>query len=272
MTMSRIESTLTRLEARLRELIEGEPAAEGIAPKFHHQLKQAITKAMKACTNKLPDGQNPGRMILAAPDQYTLVLPLEQAQLLLTHPTELDRLTHKLEISAAQGGLVFAAAPVLRVVSDPQSRALKVVAEFSQAEVEDSCTTEVEGTQDWGEKSAVGSMPKAFLIINGLTTFPLTKPVINIGRDPSNQVHLNDQRVSRLHAQLRLIQGRFVIFDLDSLGGTFVNEAAVSQHVLNPGDVINLAGVPLVYGQEAPGEVGYTQELPVEPPASPGLL
>ncbi len=267
MTMSRIESTLTRLEARLRELIEGEPAADGIAPKVHHQLEKALTEAMKTCAHKLPDNEDPKKMIITAPDQYTLVLPPEQAQLLLTHPTELDRLTHKLEIVAAQRGLVFTAAPLLRIVSDPQSNALKVVAEFSQSGVEDSCTTEVEGTQDGVEKSSVGSIPKAFLIINGLTTFSMTEPVINIGRDPSNQVYLNDLRVSRLHAQLRLIQGRFVIFDLDSLGGTFVNDVAVSRHVLNPGDVINLAGVPLVYGQEAAGQVGYTQELPVEPPA-----
>ena len=266
MSMSRIESTLTRLEARLRELIEGEPAAEGIAPKFHHQLEQALSGAMKTWTHKLTDGQDPGCMIVTAPDQYTLVLPIEQAQLLLTHPAELDRLTHKLEIAAAQRGLVFTAAPVLRVVSDPQSRALKVVAEFSQAGVEDSCTTEVEGTQDRVEKSSIGSIPNAFLIINGLTTYLLTEPVINIGRDLSNQVQLDDLRVSRLHAQLRLIQGRFVIFDLDSLGGTFVNDVAVSRHVLNPGDVINLAGVPLVYGQETTGQVGYTQELPVGPP------
>jgi hypothetical protein len=42
---------------------------------------------------------------------------------------------------------------------------------------------------------------------------------------------------------------------------------AVSSHKLNPGDVILLAGVPLVYGQEDAKQAGYTQELPVEPPA-----
>jgi pSer/pThr/pTyr-binding forkhead associated (FHA) protein len=55
------------------------------------------------------------------------------------------------------------------------------------------------------------------------------------------------------------------------MGGTFVNEVAVSSHVLNPGDVIRLAGVPLVYGQEDASQVGYTQELRVEPP-SPEVL
>ncbi len=265
--MSRIESTLTRLEARLRELIEGEPAVDGIERKFHHQLERGLIMVMKACSRHLPDELCADEKTLTAPDQYTLVLPTEQAQLLLTHPSELDRLSRKLEISAAQAGIVFSTEPILLVVADPQLTRLKVQAEFSHARMEDSCTTEVEGTLDGGGQSSVGSMPKAFLIINGLNTFPLTEPVINIGRDPTNQVHLNDLRVSRLHAQLRLIQGRFVIFDLDSLGGTFVNGVAVSRHLLNPGDVILLAGVPLVYGQEETEQVGYTQELPVEPPA-----
>ncbi len=269
--MSRIESTLTHLEARLREMIEGEPAADGIGRKFHRQLERALTDAMKACAQNLPDEKDPEENILTAPDKYTLLLPPDQAKLLLTHPTELDQLSRKLENSAAQSGLVFAVAPILRVVADPQSTDLKVVADFCQEGVDDSGTAEMEGFLSGDGQASTGSMPNAFLIVNGLITFPLTEPVINLGRDPSNHVLLDDLRVSRMHAQLRLIQGRFVIFDLDSMGGTFVNEVAVSSHVLNPGDVIRLAGVPLVYGQEDASQVGYTQELRVEPP-SPEVL
>jgi hypothetical protein len=267
MRMSWIESTLTRLEVRIRELVEREPATDGIATKFHNQLMHELIMAMRNGVQKLPDEQAPDELTDTAPDLYTLVLPNGDAQLLLTHPTELDRLTHTLENSAAQSGIFFATAPILRVVADPQSLEMKVVVEFSQAGVENSSTTQVEGMQDQSGQASTGIMPKAFLIINGLTTFPLTEPVVNIGRDPSNQVNLDDMRVSRMHAQLRLIQGRFVIFDLDSLGGTFVNAVAVSSHVLKPGDVILLSGVPLVYGQEEVGQVGYTQELPVDPPA-----
>ena len=111
------------------------------------------------------------------------------------------------------------------------------------------------------------ALPNAFLIVDGLQTFPLTQPVVNIGRDPSNHLRLEDPRVSRNHAQLRFALGRFVIFDLDSTAGTFVNGVAVSSQQLNPGDVISLAGVPLVFGQEAASLSGYTQELPAEPPA-----
>ena len=57
-----------------------------------------------------------------------------------------------------------------------------------------------------------------------------------------------------------MIEGTFTIFDLGSLGGTTVNNQTVSQAALHPGDVVLLAGVPMVFGQEAPPELGRTQE------------
>jgi pSer/pThr/pTyr-binding forkhead associated (FHA) protein len=97
------------------------------------------------------------------------------------------------------------------------------------------------------------SMPEnAFLIIEGVKVFPLTEPVANIGRRLDNQLVIDDPRVSRNHAQLRSIKGRFVLFDLNSTGGTFVNGQRTSQTVLYPGDVISLAGVALIFGQDNP--------------------
>jgi len=267
MDMSWIETSLTRLEGRLRALIEGELARDGITRKLHHQLEQELILAMRSGIHSLPSEGDAGRTTLLAPDQYTLVLPASQAQLLLTHPSELDRLTHKLENTAYQERIRFSAAPMLRVVGDPNAAEINVLVEFSHAGMGDSSTSQLAGTLDGSSQAAADRIPKAFLIVNGLTTFPLTELVINIGRDPSNQLLLDDLRVSRMHAQLRLVQGRFVIFDLDSKGGTFVNGVTVSTHALSPGDVILLAGVPLVYGLETDTQAGYTQELPVDPPA-----
>jgi hypothetical protein len=42
-----------------------------------------------------------------------------------------------------------------------------------------------------------------------------------------------------------------MIFDLQSSGGTYLNGEPITQAELNPGDVISLAGVPMVYGQDA---------------------
>ena len=92
----------------------------------------------------------------------------------------------------------------------------------------------------------------AFLIIGGTQIFPLDRSVINIGRRLDNHIVIDDPRVSRAHAQLRIVRERFVLFDLNSSGGTFVNGQRAEQSVLYPGDVISLAGVTLIFGQDLP--------------------
>src|SRR5512133_1418943 len=109
-----------------------------------------------------------------------------------------------------------------------------------------------------------GTPENAFLIVEGVKVYPLNESVVNIGRRLENQLVIDDPRVSRNHAQLRAIKGRFVLFDLNSTGGTFVNGQRTSQTVLYPGDVISLAGVSLIFGQDSPPprpDLGMTAPL-----------
>jgi hypothetical protein len=100
-------------------------------------------------------------------------------------------------------------------------------------------------------------IPKyAFLIVNGAEVFPLTKEIIRIGRKEDNDLTLRDKRVSRYHAQLQAKRGRYLLVDLNSKGGTSVNGKKIKKYALRPGDVISLAGVPLIYG-----ESGSAQEM-----------
>ena len=92
----------------------------------------------------------------------------------------------------------------------------------------------------------------AFVIVDGIKVIPLSSPLIRIGRRLENNLVLDDPRVSRTHAELRAINGRYVLFDLNSTGGTYVNGVKITQSVVYPGDVISLAGVNLVYGQKNP--------------------
>ena len=264
MDMSKIDTSMTRIEARLRAMIEGDAGKGGIPRKMYNQVLDALVHTMlvEAKRHSRDDQKS---LLFVAPDQYTIVMPEDQANILINHPTALDSLVQKMERSAAQANLRFIGSPILRVVPDPKSQELHIQVDHSQTEMRDSYTTEMDGMPVPPDYLVDGSLPKAFLIVNGLSTYPLSKPVINIGCDPSNQLVLENQGVSRMHAQLRFIKDRFVIFDLDSKQGTVVNGTSVSSHVLNPGDVIMLAGVPLVYGQETISQVGYTQELPAEP-------
>ncbi len=103
------------------------------------------------------------------------------------------------------------------------------------------------------EKNTEEVIPEnAYLIISGIKVFPLETPVVNIGRRLDNTLVIDDPRVSRNHAQMRSVDGRYVIFDLNSTGGTFINGKRITQCVLYPGDVISLAGVPLIFGQDSP--------------------
>lgn len=89
----------------------------------------------------------------------------------------------------------------------------------------------------------------------------LAKPVTSIGRWEDNDVVIDDRWVSRHHAQVRREEETYVIQDLDSKNGTFVNGRRIAAPApLADGDEIQMT--PLIkltfvdYGSTAP--------LPVE--------
>ncbi len=55
--------------------------------------------------------------------------------------------------------------------------------------------------------------------------------------------------MSRRHAQLRWRFGRFVLYDLGSRAGTWVNDQPVDEFVLRAGDVIRIADTTFIYGE-----------------------
>ncbi len=109
--------------------------------------------------------------------------------------------------------------------------------------------------------------PKAFIIVDGERTVVLGKAVISLGRRFDNDIVVDDARVSRAHAQLRLRFGRYVVYDLGSTGGTYVNGIKVEECVLRAGDVISLGGIPLIYGEES----GAADDPPSHPSTPPHM-
>ena len=80
-------------------------------------------------------------------------------------------------------------------------------------------------------------------------TFPLDAPEISIGRDAVNTIAINDSEVSRRHARMELRGSAYVIQDLGSTNGTFINGTRISgMQVLNQGDTVSFGeGIVLVY-------------------------
>ena len=80
---------------------------------------------------------------------------------------------------------------------------------------------------------------------------PLGPEPLVIGRDPESDLVLDDRRVSRRHAEIRLRLGRYTLYDLQSTNGTFVSGRRVTEVALSDGDRIAIGGIELVLRQEA---------------------
>lgn len=74
---------------------------------------------------------------------------------------------------------------------------------------------------------------------------PLLPMTMSVGREHDNNIELKDPEVARYHARLRYERGEFIVEDLDSSTGTFLNGLRVKEAVLHDGDVLRLGGTEL---------------------------
>lgn len=70
---------------------------------------------------------------------------------------------------------------------------------------------------------------------------------LSIGRNESNDIVIDNLAVSGSHARIESVSASFIIKDLGSTNGTFVNEKLVSAHGLKNNDVILIGKHTLVF-------------------------
>ena len=75
------------------------------------------------------------------------------------------------------------------------------------------------------------------------------KDVCLLGRALDCQVHIQDLTVSRRHARISKCDGGFQAEDLGSGNGTYVNEEAITQRLLNSGDVVRVSSLRLQFDE-----------------------
>ncbi len=73
---------------------------------------------------------------------------------------------------------------------------------------------------------------------------------ITIGREEINDVQLNDERISRLHAKLQEDSGSVIFTDLNSTNGSRVNGHPVQLRILRAGDHLQVGRCTLLFGSE----------------------
>jgi hypothetical protein len=101
-------------------------------------------------------------------------------------------------------------------------------------------------------------VPSLFVIQgrNRGTRFDLSarEGAVSIGRESGNVVQLEDNEVSRRHAEIRQVGDSLVIGDLKSSNGTFVNSRRVERAELHHGDQILIGDQIPIGGQTVIGD------------------
>ena len=88
-------------------------------------------------------------------------------------------------------------------------------------------------------------------------------PLMTIGRLPDNTVVIDNPAVSSHHACVFRAGAAFIVEDLQSTNGTFVNDKRVTRETLHDGDVVLVGKHRLVFDEQAAGEsTGRDAELP----------
>jgi hypothetical protein len=231
------QGRLSRLEARMESLVEG-TFARLFAGHLHP--RDVALQLARALEDSAAAGA-PGTL-------YVVRLnPSDAQDILNAHPDLAEQLGIELLGLAREAHLTMAQAPKVSVVADSSQAAhtLAVSAEVRPA------VSGVTQTMAAVQAPAPRGTPKAFLILDGQRTITLRETVVNLGRRLDNHIIIDDPRVSRNHAQLRLRFGHYVVYNLGSTGGTFVNGQRIEECVLRPGDVISLGGVPIIYGEDS---------------------
>ncbi|MBO0824138.1 MAG: FHA domain-containing protein, partial [Actinobacteria bacterium] len=114
------------------------------------------------------------------------------------------------------------------------------------------------------DAAAVAGLPPGSALLavlrgpNAGSRFLLNSDLILVGRHPDSDIFLDDVTVSRRHAEFYRHGGSFIVRDVGSLNGTYVNRERIEEAILSAGDEVQVGKFRLVFllGPSAPAEYG----------------
>jgi RNA polymerase subunit RPABC4/transcription elongation factor Spt4 len=135
--------------------------------------------------------------------------------------------------------------PVCGVTLEPKDRVCPACGAPAPAAAEETAAFAPVAAPETAEEAGAvptGSGP-ALVVSKGPDAgerFVLAGDIVTIGRDPASDIFLNDITVSRRHARIDRTDTGFVLSDVGSLNGTYVNGERIETHPLSGGDEVQI--------------------------------
>lgn len=114
----------------------------------------------------------------------------------------------------------------------------------------DHVAVDVGGTGLSIDRSAFGTHEGLFIVLHGPKAgarYALDSDVVTVGRHPNSVIFLDDISVSRRHAEVRRVDSRYLVRDVGSLNGTYVERNRVDEHELVDGEELQIGRFKLVF-------------------------
>jgi len=96
-------------------------------------------------------------------------------------------------------------------------------------------------------------------------TFQLDKPKMVVGREPTCEIHIDNLGISRTHCAFVNKNDAFVVQDLGSSNGTYVNGRKVNEHFLNDADEVIIGKYTLKFKNEVQNKSAPAPEAGAAP-------
>lgn len=227
--------------ARFERLVE--QAVEGSLHRIFPTTLQPVQLA-KAAARAMEEGRVVGLRGAEVPNSYLVHIAPADHQRLGGYAEKLSQeLSEYLLEYARDRGMRPIGEPRVTLVSDPRIRPSSVRAEAHFTELPADRRAEVEAAMGSTRRLRLAELAAASVepasetaradtwwLVAGADLRYALQPeagLIRVGRAADNDVVISQQRVSRYHAQLRRVESTWLVYDLESTNGTFVDQVPV---------------------------------------------
>lgn len=240
-------SALSRFEQLMENMVEG-----SVARMFRSQLQPA--EIAKRLERAMESNQTISVNRVIVPNVYRVFLNPKDFAAFQPIKTEIEReMAVYLTDLAEERNFTLLEHPQVQMHEDAAvpRRSIQVVAETSRGVADAPGDTQVIAAatqyQGQGRPATKGHAMLLLQTTHGPQPIPIESTMLTVGRGLSNDIILEDTRVSRHHAQLRYKTRRFWLTDLGSTNGTFINGERVTEAALRDGDKVSLGGLELTF-------------------------